>query len=440
MLSIRTAVFPVLLLGFCACGGGTSTPPPPPAPPTPVTVPAAWTSYVQAQAKPIQSLDLTHGDDSDLAFLGPLLQGRRLLALGESGHGVAEFSQVKIRLIKYLHEQQGYDVLAFESSLLGCYLADEQAGQLDSKGLMQDSIFGVWSTEDVVKLFAYIQATRATAHPLILAGFDIQLSSITETLARPGLFQEVVGKVDPGYAQQVHDMDVAFLRNFSTPSYLKAQGADLLAKYQALTTFLDAHMAQLQAAYPDRPLLPMAVRQAAWGTGPHLRDLIDVLVLNDVVSGLQERDAGMAANVGLLLDTMYPGKKVIAWAHNGHIAHNGDLEEGWKNMGQWLAERYGTQIYTVGLFMYQGSEAMNDRSLKTIAPAPAYSLEGLLHTTRQPCTFIDLSQASPAEGSAWMFQDLPARDWGYQMLEFVPKDQYDGILLVDTVRAPVYVD
>jgi hypothetical protein len=86
--------------------------------PAPPAVPQAWTQSVTAEAQPLRSLSAARYED--LKFLDDRLSGVRLVQLGESGHGVREFSQAKIRLIKYLHEHLGFDVIAFESGLYEC--------------------------------------------------------------------------------------------------------------------------------------------------------------------------------------------------------------------------------------------------------------------------------------------------------------------------------
>lgn len=70
-------------------------------------------------------------DDSDLYFLEPLLQNKRIVFLGENGHGVAEHSQIKTKMIKYLHKKLGFRVLAFESSFSDCSLCFYQQDQLN---------------------------------------------------------------------------------------------------------------------------------------------------------------------------------------------------------------------------------------------------------------------------------------------------------------------
>jgi erythromycin esterase len=69
---------------------------------------------------PIRSL-VAAGDFSDLAPLADFVGNRRIVLLGESGHGVAEFNHLKVRLVKYLHEELGFDVVAFESSFYECW-------------------------------------------------------------------------------------------------------------------------------------------------------------------------------------------------------------------------------------------------------------------------------------------------------------------------------
>lgn len=441
MIAWRSALLLMLVLGLAACGGGSSSATPAGPPPT-QAFPEAWTQYVKSEAKPIRSLDPDSPDDSDLAFLDTLLAGKRLVTLGESGHGVAEFSQAKIRLIKYLHEHLGYDVIAFESSILSCYRGNERAATLDATTLMQSSVFGVWSTGDVVKLFAYLKATQATPHPLILAGFDIQLTTADERQARPAVFQEVVAKVDPVYAQEVFDLDTAFIQNRASATYLKANLDSLKASYQALTAFLDGHMGALQQAFPDRPLYPLVVRQAAWGMSDYLDELYAGYVSQNLAQGYGVRDAGMAANLQVLLDTLYPGRKVMAWAHNDHLMHDEPgttLYPIFKNLGNWIANRYGASVYTLGLYMYAGSAAKNDQGIYLIPPAPAGSLENLLHQSGQAVSFLDLSQAGSHPGAAWMFSRMDVRDWGLTTFQMVPHAQFDGILLVDTVHPPAYV-
>ena len=427
----------VVLLGMAAgCGAGSALqagqPP----------VPASWRSYAQTQGQALRTIDPEAADSSDLTFLAPALQDRRIVALGESGHGVAEFSQAKFRLVKYLHEQLGYDVLAFESSMLSCYLGDESMGELNPADVMRNSVFSVWSTTDVAKLFAYIQSTRGTTHPLTLAGFDIQVGTERELAARPAIFRDLVAQIDPAYAPQVFDMDAAFTQNFRRKAYIRANAAALKPKYEALASFLDVHMAELQSAYANRPLLPLVARQAAWGMSAYL-DQLSASAAHHDATAYNGRDAAMAINVGVLADRMYPGKKIMLWAHNAHIerdraAVSGD-ELSWTNMGHWLAQRYGATYFALGLFMYQGVAAHNDRTLYGIAPAPGRSVEALAHSTGAAYLFFDLAHPAPGEGAAWMSQPFTVRDWGNVPLTLVPRDQYDGVLVLDTVHPPQYL-
>ena len=46
-------------------------------------------------------------------------------------------------------------------------------------------IFGVWHTQTVEELFAYVQRSQASERPLRLAGFDVKISSGSGIKDRP---------------------------------------------------------------------------------------------------------------------------------------------------------------------------------------------------------------------------------------------------------------
>ena len=105
---------------------------------------AAWLSWARANHHPVSAVQSLDGDAfQDLQFFKTVLGQRRLVQLGESGHGVAEFNHAKVRLIKFLHQQMGFDVIAFESGLFECFNADATVAAHTAVLLMRNCIFGV---------------------------------------------------------------------------------------------------------------------------------------------------------------------------------------------------------------------------------------------------------------------------------------------------------
>lgn len=360
------------------------------------------------------------------------------MGLGECTHTVAEFNQVKIRLIRYLHEQQGYDVLAFESPILNCDRANRMLAVQEPGVVLKDAIYGVWSTADVAQLFAYVHATQSTTHPLILAGFDVQAYADNNDMSwRPTLFQSAIQGVDAAYAQEVHDLDAEYLEDIYQSNLLRSKADEFKSRYQALVTWIDAHAAQLNAANPDKPLLSIMLRQAAASVGPN----IDAILLSGT-SGYEARDAGMAANLEALVGSAYPGKKILVWAHNAHLMHDARAQSyGFVGMGNLIKAKYGSEVYILGLTFGSGTFLSSNgaggwRSVMDATPA-SKSLEALLQTTGFAYQFMDLTQAPPNGSDDWREQSFPTRDDAW-FDSIIPISQYEGILMVDKVHPAIW--
>ena len=397
----------------------------------------AWEAWVRGAHHPVRSVTATR-DFSDLQFLKPLLAGKRIVQLGESGHGVREFNQAKVRLIRFLHQEMGFDVVAFESGLWECWRADQRVGGGTAQEVMRSCIFGVWHTEEVLPLFDYLNRARHTGRPLTLAGFDIQMSSREGSTHRPVFFRDLVARIDTAYARRVYALDSAYVDVFQNqPSafagYVAANGTAVLAGYDTLTRFFERHAEELGRADPARPWVGRLARQAAWSAGEYARQTLP--------GGGALRDPGMADNITFLLRELYPDRKIVVWAHNAHIRHAGEatLYTPTNRMGSIVAQRHRPELYTVGLYMYRGTAATNFRQTYLVTPHGAGSLESILYRTRKKYAFVDLLGQTRTEGSAWMFQPITAKEWGTVPYTMVPRDQYDGILFVDTSHAPEYL-
>ena len=398
---------------------------------------ASWVAWTRQHHFSIASTAARPNDDfADLQFLKTVVGDRRLVQLGESGHGVAEFDSSKVRLVKFFHEQMGFDVMAFESSIYECFAANTMS---TGTGMLLGSIFTVWAAEEVLPLFDYILATQQTDHPLILAGFDTQTSSARGLAQRPDFFRRVVATLDADYADEVAKFDADFLtRTRGIPATYDASEAF----YDRLDTYLVDNRDRLATAFPADPSAIIAERTAR-SMVLFIRQLRATAARpNDTgpESGGAIRDAGMADNLTVLARDVYPDRKILIWAHNFHVRYdNAATASVQKTMGSFIVERFRPDLYTIGLYMNQGTAALNDRSVYVIRPAATGSMEWVLANTGPPALFVDFLHQTPEPGNEWMFQSVLTRDWGTISLPLVPRDQYDGVLLIDRVTPPNYL-
>lgn len=382
----------------------------------------------------------------DLAFLEPLLDGKRVVQLGENTHGVREYNLLKARIVRYLHQELEYNVLVFESPLYQCYDANLDAGEAPARSTLTNCSFGVWHTEEVLALFDYLRDSYQSDRPLRLSGVDVQPIGNNKA-GRPAFLSGAVAAVDPGYAAEVSTLDSRFLEVYARGSkerrvYFRSEDGQRLAQeYDRLAAFLADNEAAIRASEKLDPAAPGVARQTARSMASYIRQQS----APDTRSYVERRDEGMAENLMFILDELYPNEKVIVWGHNFHLRRqNEDIQPdpsmfpdvAARTMGSWISERYGDAVYTIGLYAYEGQAVDNSGEVYEIEPAEPGSMEGLLHMGGG-ALFVDLSRAAGSPETAWMGEPITARYNGTIPLTMRLRNQYDAILLVGKVTPRV---
>ncbi len=398
---------------------------------------------------PIRSLSSINF--SDLQFLSPLLENKRIIQLGESGHGVKEYNLAKVRLIKYLHEELGYNVLAFESGMFECYFTQKNLisnGTEDGRVLMSNSIFGVWSTREVEELFNYVARTQSTSSPIILAGFDTQFSSFSGSEERGAFFYDLLVGVDSAYADQVRAFENSYRSlNFSsyeaTLNNVNENRDSLVNQYTELSDYLLANQEAVRQAYTGPSLEVDLGIQLARSITYQINQQYWASVENFIRSS-EVRDEGMARNASFLLNTFYPGEKMMIWAHNFHIRHANSqiISQNGRSqivMGEWLHEEFEQELYTLGFYAYEGRMANNSRQVYDVNAPGAGSLESIMYRVRRKWAFLDLENQARTNGNEWLYRPTEAKSWGVNRLRLTLDDNYDGILFIHTVSPPSYL-
>ncbi len=421
-----TSLAVCLLAMLAACGSPSDSAPPPP------LTPAEW---VKANAHPIATLSVT-SNFSDLEPLRAAIGGARVVMLGEPTHGDGTTFRAKARLVAFLHREMGFDVLAWESGLYDVHEVWDhvRAGE----GVIAASrrgVFGVWSlSEEVLPTLDYVASTVGTTRPLEMAGVDNQF---TGALARDSaaahvlafarsIGSPVAGDPEwPAAAATLTELAVTQHYDFKPPA---ADQARLLHLLGALRTDAAARAAgDREALFWTQALASMeSYARMMWAAPPGQFRGED----GDV------RDRQMAANLLWLANVYYPGRKIIVWAHSGHIsrataplrtASGGQPFATGQTvaMGAEVHRAIGAEMYSIGFTAATGSFGYRNTPPVPLPALVPGSLEDLFATAGFENAFLDFRRR-PAGGD-WL---TDAYSWpiGYQALHGDWTAVFDGMV------------
>ena len=359
--------------------------------------------WLDGNATKLRTLDLREPLD-DLAPLKEILRDARIVQLGENTHGDGACFEAKARLVRFLHEEMGFDVLAFESGLWECDRANELLRKGDADGAMTSSVFGIWHVAPVRSLFRYLAERSRAETPLVLAGFDCRRSA-----GRANRFVDDLGDfLEP--AGGAAEADLAALRRLETLMW--EQGDEYqppekdvgaaLAAWERLRTRIEGGREKLVGKHGEAEVAFVARCLDNWRDNEAF-ERSKVGDEGDMRRSSNLRDAHMAANLRWLADTRYAGKKIITWGATIHLCHGlsgvqmggrPDFYASYGNMGEAVHEAFGKSCYTVGFAAHGGQWGI--RGARHPVPAPKDgSVEDLLHRYGAPFLFLDLRRNGP---------------------------------------------
>lgn len=403
-------------------------------------------SLSSIQPEAISAQKIPSSKFEDLEMLKPLLHDKRIVFLGESSHGVAQFNLAKTRLIQFLHQEMGYNVLAFESGLGDVMNAQGKIDKQAALQTMKDAIFGVWWTKETLPLFEYAKTSQATEKPLVLAGFDIQ---------QQGAFTNGDWLQNPQLAQQFSDSEKQ-LTEWSSSKDLKGYQKEktaIINVYKQVKSQVQMKEKELQKAYPNELQIVKLMERTLADRIRLADEYVELTIQSNIemeqniyesfLKTMEWRDQAMMENLLWLAEEVYPTEKFIVWAHNDHVrkAQSDVMGSPYpvKLMGERLPDIYKKYSYVLGLYMTSGETANNMGETMAVLPPIKGSIEDIVSSANKPYTFIDLRSRQNERGNSWMFEPRLSYSWGVIQESLVPRDQYDGILLIDKVNKPTYV-
>lgn len=403
-------------------------------------------AQLRDEAVALRSIEPADEDFSDLAPLRSILADKRVVILGEAGHGDGAAFLSKSRLVRFLHREMGFDVLAFESGFYDCAKAWEriEAGD-DPAAAFRQSVFAIWTRSvQVQPLIAYFASAARSQRPLELAGIDPQF---TGEMSHRFLLGDLVKVADaaglPGdeFSARISEP----LANLTEGRYENGELPSAAAQAELLKTF-DELARRLRRTGGDVPehgfwlRLVEGTRQLAvssWATDwkrPLLEDPKNFAV----------RDRVMGEHLAWLARHRFAGRKIVVWAASFHAAREVDeidvpspahkrLYLTFRPMGAVARDVLGKELYTVAVLAYQGSSGTAFQKPTELQQPSAGSLEDLFHRTGLPQAFLDLSGARRLPG--WLREPLVARPMGYMEMRARWGRVFDAVLFFDRMAA-----
>jgi erythromycin esterase-like protein len=395
---------------------------PPTAPTTTADVSVAdKVAWLAGNSVTLRSINPHDEDFADLRPLARSIGDARIVLLGGSREAAAV--NAKDRLVRFLHQEMGFDVLASSTNLFDAEefyralvdgrvspRADIEQGfgiQLPSS-LPQGPARWVNRMPTQPDILDYALATHKTGRPLHIAYLGSLVSAFLRTDYARRLFQ-LVDRIDPHLALPADRKAIQSLLNFITragPAGSTQWDKLLPPGLEAITRLYDG-LGRLPPNSPDAPEISF-----------YRYTLASLGFYASIKAGrplqVQPKDP-----LAWTAKTWRPQSKIVVWSSNQIATRMAPV-----------CREFGNAVYTIAF-----SEIKDDNGVLEVLPAgpqPSLApvegdLESLLHAVGKPYSFVDFRSLPQ---NHWLRQPLAARLIPAPAITSWPT-MFDGLLVID---------
>jgi erythromycin esterase len=409
-------------------------------------------AWLKSHAAAIRSIDPNDADFADLEPFRRAIGDSRIVLLGEQSHGDGATFHAKTRLIRFLHEKCGFDVLAFESGLYDCHKAWSllREGKVSPAKAIGNGVFAIWTqSEQVRPLIEYLAAQEKTSRPLELAGFDCQFTAEASSAFLADDLSVFIEKLpEKARPQDEWTAVVEACRAMTRPP--TKISAPQRAAFAACREALASTAAPEGISEADFEFWKQFVESAA--AYADAQKFLSTNNVDDMREYTNVRDPQMARNLIWLARSASPGRKIIVWAASMHIMRNPATvkmiikadgrpiephqaighHDKTRTMGNEAWQELSDEMYSVAFTAAEGEFKIpwweEPRKLDPVVPG---SLEDLFSQAGFTYAFLDLRHCG--DGGKWLSEPLASRPLGHADSECDWTQVFDAFVFTRTM-------